>query len=67
MGFTMSDWDEKLLRYGAAFESRMMDLKVNIPLEEALDEGWRILAECFEPSETGLRSDLIAEYWPKRS
>ena len=41
-----------------------MDLSVNIPLEEALDEGWRILAECFEPSETGLRSDLIAQYWP---
>ena len=67
MGFTMSDWDEKLLKYGAMFESRMMDLKVNIPLEAALDEGWKILAECFEPSETGLRSDLISEYWPKRS
>ncbi len=64
MGFTMSDWDEKLLKYGKLFEERMMDLSVNIPLEEALDEGWRILAECFEPSETGLRSDLIAQYWP---
>ncbi len=67
MGFMMSDWDEKLLAYGEAFESRMMDLKVNIPLEEALDEGWRILAECFEPTETGLRSDLIERYWPKES
>ena len=65
MGFMMSDWDEKLLKYGAAFESRMMDLSVNIPLEEALDEGWKILAECFEPNETGLRSDLIEQYWPK--
>ena len=66
MGFMMSDWDEKLLKYGKLFEERMMDLSVNIPLEEALDEGWRILAECFEPSETGLRSDLIEEYWPKK-
>ena len=66
MGFTMSDWDEKLLKYGRLFEQRMMDLSVNIPLEEALDEGWRILAECFEPSETGLRSDLIEQYWPKK-
>lgn len=65
MGFMMSDWDEKLLKYGVLFENRLMDLSVNIPLEEALDEGWRILAECFEPNETGLRSDLIETYWPK--
>ena len=44
MGFMMSDWDEKLLKYGRLFESRLMDLSVNIPLEEALDEGWRILS-----------------------
>lgn len=65
MGFLMSDWDEKLLKYGALFESKLMDLSVNIPLEEALDQGWRILAECFEPNETLLKSDLIAKYWPK--
>lgn len=65
MGFMMSDWDEKLLKYGALFESRLMDLSVNIPLEEALDEGWRILSECFEPNETLLKSDLIEKYWPK--
>lgn len=65
MGFMMSDWDEKLLKYGSLFESRLMDLSVNIPLEEALDEGWRILSECFEPNETLLKSDLIEKYWPK--
>ncbi len=66
MGFTMSDWDEKLLKYGEMFESRLMDLKVNIPLEDALDEGWKILSECFEPNETLLKSDLIEKYWPKK-
>ena len=43
----------------------MMDLSVNIPLEEALDLGWKTLAECFEPGEVGLKSDLVAEFWPK--
>ena len=43
-----------------------MDLSVNIPLEQALDLGWEILAECFEPNETGLKSDLINERWPKK-
>ena len=55
MGFLMSDWDEKLLKYGELFETKLMDLSVNIPLEDALDLGWEILAECFEPNETGLK------------
>ncbi len=65
MGFMMSDWDEKLLKYGALFEEKLMDLSVNIPLEEALDTGWKILAECFEKEETPLKTDLINKYWPK--
>ena len=64
MGFSMSRWDEKLLKYGELFESGLMDLSVNLTLEESLDLGWRILAECFERDETGIKSDLIEEFWP---
>ncbi|AEH40370.1 two-sector ATPase, V(1) subunit B [Treponema paraluiscuniculi Cuniculi A] len=64
MGFAMSEWDEKLLTYGGLFEAQLMDLSVNIPLEEALDTGWKILGRCFTPEETGIRSDLINTYWP---
>jgi len=67
MGFRMSAWDDKLLKYGSKFESQMMDLAVNIPLEEALDRGWSILAECFAPEETGIRSEMVEEFWPKNS
>ncbi len=67
MGFLMTEWDEKLLKYGELFESKLMDLSVNIPLEEALDLGWEILAECFEPNETGLKSNLLSERWPKKN
>ncbi len=67
MGFRMSAWDQKLLKYGAMFRSQMMDLSVNIPLEEALDRGWRILAECFKPEETRMRTELIREFWPNGS
>ena len=65
MGFAMSRWDEKLLKYGELFESKLMDLSVNLSLEEALDLGWEILAECFQSDETGIKSDLIDEFWPK--
>ncbi|WP_215539117.1 V-type ATP synthase subunit B [Borreliella bavariensis] len=66
MGFNMTKWDEKLLKYSNMFESKMMDLSVNIPLEEALDLGWDILASCFSPKETGIKTDLIEKYWPKK-
>jgi len=66
MGFRMSDWDEKLLKYGTLFESELMDLSVNIPLEGALDKGWEILAACFNPDETGLRTNLTSKFWPKK-
>lgn len=66
MGFMMTKWDEKLLKYGDLFEKKMMDLSVNISLEESLDLGWKILAECFDKDETGIKSELIAEFWPNK-
>ena len=65
MGFSLSEWDDKLLKYGYLFETKMMNLSVNIPLEEALDEGWKMLAECFEKQETGIKTELIEKFWPK--
>jgi V/A-type H+-transporting ATPase subunit B len=66
MGFHMSEWDEKLLKYGKMFEDRMMNLSVNIPLEKALDLGWEIMSYNFEPFETGIKTSLIDKFWPKR-
>ena len=64
MGFKMSGWDNKLLKYGVRFEKEMMSLEVNIPLEAALDLGWKILADCFDRTEVGIKTELIEEYWP---
>jgi len=66
MGFKMSAWDNKLLKYGSLFEKKMMSLEVNIALDEALDLGWQILAECFSPEETGIKMSMIEKYWPKK-
>ncbi len=64
MGFSMNRWDEKLLKYGQLFENKLMDLSVNLTLEQSLDLGWQILAECFQKDETGIKSDLTDEFWP---
>ena len=67
MGFQLSSWDEKLLQYGGLFENQLMDLAVNIRLEQALDRGWQILAQCFTPEETGLRTELTRKFWPAQA
>lgn len=67
MGFQMSEWDIKLLKFGELFEKYMMDLSVNTPLEKALDQCWAILAECFGRDEVGIKSSLSQKYWPSDS
>lgn len=66
MGFKLSKWDEKLLKFGRLFERRMMTLEVNLPIEEALDLGWKTLAECFSDNEVGIQQKLVQTYWPKK-
>ena len=66
MGFKMSAWDNKLLKYGGRFEEEMMSLAVNIPLEAGLDLGWKILADCFDKTEVGIKTDLLEQYWPRK-
>ncbi len=64
MGFRMSEWDSKLIKFGEMFELELMTLSVNLPLEEALDTGWKILASCFDKHEIGLKTELINKFWP---
>jgi V/A-type H+-transporting ATPase subunit B len=65
MGFKLSRWDNKLISYANSFEDYMMNLQVNMTLEEALDKGWQILSENFEPEEVGIKQSLVSAYWPK--
>ena len=67
MGFELSEWDERLLKYGDLFENKIMDLTLNIELFDALDKCWEILAECFESEETGIRDAIVNKHWPGKS
>ncbi len=66
MGFKLSRWDEKLLHFADLFEQRMMNLQVNLSLDEALNLGWKTLAECFDKHEVGMKQTLIDKYWSKK-
>ena len=63
MGFKLSRWDEKLLDYSNRFEKEMMNWNVNLPLEGALDLGWKMLSTCFNREEVGIREDVLNKFW----
>lgn len=64
MGFRLSHWDEQLLHFSRLFEKGLMGLEVNLPIEEALDLGWKILSDCFKPEQVGIKESIIKEFWP---
>ena len=43
-----------------------MNLEVNYTLEEALDLGWKTLAECFKPEEVGIKQTMVDKFWPHK-
>jgi V/A-type H+-transporting ATPase subunit B len=64
MAFDLSPFDQKLLKFGGLFRERFMGFDVSLPLIEALDLGWRTLAECFEPEELLMKQSLVDKYYP---
>ncbi|WP_170603885.1 V-type ATP synthase subunit B [Ruegeria arenilitoris] len=67
MAFDLSEYDHQLLKFGDLFRTRFMDINVSIPLEEALDLGWKTLAECFAPEQLLMKQSLIDKYFPKET
>ena len=65
MAFELSPFDEKLLKFGRLFRERFMDIRVSLPVIEALDLCWTTLSECFEPQELLMKQNLVDKYFPK--
>lgn len=66
MAFELSAFDEKLLKFSRLFRDRFMDIRVSLPVVEALDLCWKTLAECFEPQELLMKQNLIDKYFPMK-
>lgn len=67
MAFDLSEFDFKLLKFSSQFKERFMRLDVALPLEEALDACWQLLAECFDKEEVIIKKELKEKYWPTAS
>lgn len=66
MGFEKTSDDERYLKYADLFHQRFMDLRVDITLEQALDLGWKTMAECFSSEEVGIKKADLDQHWPKK-
>ncbi len=64
MAFELSDYDQKLLKFGRLFRERFMAIEVAMPVLQALDRCWETLAECFQPEELLMKQSLIDKYYP---
>ncbi|NLW05426.1 MAG: V-type ATP synthase subunit B, partial [Pseudomonadaceae bacterium] len=67
MSFDLSEFDERVLKFGDLFHERFMEISISMPLEEALDLGWQTLAECFKEEELLMRQNLIDKYFPRQT
>jgi len=66
MAFELSPFDQKLLKFGTLFRERFMDIRVSIPVVEALDLCWKTLAECFDSQELLMKQSIVDKYFPKK-
>jgi len=65
MAFELSPFDDKLLKFGRLFKERFMDIRVSLPVIEALDLCWTTLSECFDTKELLMKQNLIDKYYQK--
>lgn len=63
MAFEISEFDQRLLKFGRLFRERFMDFKVSLPLEKALDLCWKTLGECFHENELLMKQELVDKYF----
>lgn len=63
MAFEISEFDNRLLKFGQLFRERFMDIDVSMPLEKSLDLCWQTMGECFSAEELLIKKELISKYF----
>jgi len=64
-GFDLTDFDERALSFAKQYSNDLLAIDVNIGGTEMLDTAWKLFATHFNPSEVGIKQDLVDKYWPK--
>jgi V/A-type H+-transporting ATPase subunit B len=66
-GFDLNEYDQRSLRFATDYVTELLDVRLNLASEEMLNRGWHLLARHFEPFETGIKEQLVKQYWPQNA
>jgi V/A-type H+-transporting ATPase subunit B len=62
-GFDLTDYDRRAIAFAAAYTREILSIQVQLGMDAMLDTCWRLLAAHFKPEETGIRANLVENYW----
>ncbi len=64
-GFDLNEYDRRCLSFSKEYALELLAVDINIPVDEMLDTGWKLLQRHFEKYEVGIKEEFIAKYWTK--
>jgi V/A-type H+-transporting ATPase subunit B len=62
-GFDLSGYDERALAFASEYTRRLLAVDVNLQVDEMLDAGWELFGNHFSKNETGIKEELVKQYW----
>jgi V/A-type H+-transporting ATPase subunit B len=63
-GFDLSDYDLRVMAFARDYTIQILSIDINLDMDDILNTMWQLLARHLTREEVGLKSDLIAKYWP---
>ncbi len=64
-GFDLTGYDERALAFASEYTRRLLAVDVNLQVDEMLDAGWELFGDHFSKDETGIKEELVKQYWKK--
>jgi V/A-type H+-transporting ATPase subunit B len=63
-GFDLNEYDNRCLAFAREYSDSLLAVDINIPIDEMLNRGWKLMSTYFEPYEVGIKELFIDRYWP---
>lgn len=62
-GFDLTGYDERTLAFADEYTLRLLAVDVNLKVDEMLDAGWELFSKHFSANETGIKDELVKQFW----
>lgn len=62
-GFELTEYDKRALAFARAYTEQLLAIDIQMEVDEMLDKAWELTGRFFKPEETGIKQELVDEYW----